>query len=112
MKPLRVTREMRANVYDTLELVAESVEGVGSDDFFNGDKPCCLHGMAAYGANKDDHIPSGNNPIRRELRRLGITYDENDKAVDRVRSRLGLTAGSRVPFAEVMRELSVVRVRA
>lgn len=115
MNPLRVTREMRADVYDTLELVAEMAGGVRSETFTTdgGNTPCCLHGMAAFAFDGPEfHGPRPGNPLSAALKKVGITYDENDRAVRKVQKALGLPElwSQPVPFRALMRELNVVRV--
>lgn len=108
-------RILDADVYDTLEFVAETVGGVGRGLFFaerldgsgrfvtDDACPVCIHGCG-YVA-----VDGASAPVNRELDRVGIGYGTNDDAVARINARLGRHRDARVPFELWRQELCVVR---
>lgn len=92
-----------ADVYDTMELIAEECGGIGADRtcVFDNDKfwdekeaskgngprkPMCLIGFCEYAVNSPQWLPEYEE-FARNFSLLGITYRENNKAIY---NRLGL----------------------
>lgn len=122
-----------ADVYDTMELIAEKFGGIGADrthvydnDKFldekaaskgkGPDKPLCLIGFCEYAVNSQQWLPEYEE-FTRNFRLLGITYRENNRAVY---NRLGLPIYStylveyeqdprRISWQDWCEELGVVR---
>lgn len=106
-------RHLDPDVFDTLELADIAFGGIGAgvdteyiiDHLGQCSAPWCAHGCvlndeAIY------HETVGNDA----LIAVGISRTVNDDAVFAIRARLGLELiGTRVPFAEWVKELEVMR---
>lgn len=114
--------------YDALELAAEANGGVGSGNMYatrprglevNLNRPVCLYGLAHFAGmieiREISPWESKGSATQNALydavqdAPLGVSYMDNDAAVERVRKQLGIKGRGRVPFAALMAELNVVR---
>lgn len=126
IKPLdNKVRELSANVFDTLELMAESMGGVGQYDWFASllndetgnyerslDCPVCINGMAVSAGitrKERDSLGTLYEPSNATKK---IPWSKNDEAVTELRSEgFGTyTAGYfRVPFDAYCAKLNIIR---
>lgn len=108
-------RVLPADVYDTLEFSALAFEGIGSWNVYARPAPslpadpnytCCIIGHAIVAADDD----SQDNPIVRTLDTAQIDVIKNDKAVNEINQRKGVSdLDARITFQEWCKELNVVR---
>lgn len=108
-------REMKADVFDYLELAALAYGGIGREAFYAYDLvelrddrncPVCVHGI---GFASDEINLVDENEVTRELSRLGITYKTNDGAVYEINQRLGRDPDTRVTWPRYRKHLGIVR---
>jgi hypothetical protein len=105
-------------VYDTLELVALAVGGIGGGQSFvvvAGDitdvedpyTPWCAYGLARFAAGEET---ADGGPVRMALVDAGIDVGDNDQAVAAINERRAARHEyDRVPFAAWCAELNVIR---
>jgi hypothetical protein len=102
--PCSNLRVLDADVYDTLEFVAEAFGGIGAFAWNEGDCPLCVVGCATF---------AGIMPHEAELAdEYGVVEEsDNDDVVRRINVRLGnlQAVGDRVPFELWRQELCIVR---
>lgn len=114
---MKIPKIIPADVYDTIEFVAEAYGGIGGGWFteeeylFVGDNdatPLCLRGCTDF---IDGGAPSYVGSLTCELQavvgRSFVTF--NDQAVRAINKRRGAAAYSRVPFSDYVAELGWVR---
>lgn len=109
-------REMKADVYDYLELAALAFGGIGRGAFYDDsrgrvdyDCPLCVHG-AGFACEPLNTI--SETDVTSELSRLGIKYDTNDRAVEQINARLGRWKNTRVTWTRFRKHLGIVRAEA
>lgn len=108
-------REIDADLYDALELVAEMTRGVGSGEWFAYSNraggyatdyscPACINGMRDF-LTGDLYLQSNGYD--------GLpTVVENDKAVRLVQKKMHLSSADRVPFQAYAKQVGLVRKEA
>lgn len=109
-------RILDADVYDTLEVMAEMMGGFGAGSAFDGDnRPLCPHGAGWFACdvgNDGEYVYGGDaliGPVSRALFDVGITGAESDRAVLEINRRRGERYSARVPFELWRQELCIVR---
>lgn len=106
-------------ILDGIAAAAERFGGVGSGRLSVDGDPLCPWGMAmwagvvdtlpySYASDEEAHHFGRDWPQRPEDADLPMpTWEEFDDAIGRVRNRLGVHHGRRVPWAEVVKQMKL-----
>lgn len=108
-------RILDADVYDTIELYAHVMGGIGAGLYWidgvgytEYDCPVCVHGIAMSATSTTD-ICSERNTVSKTLFACNVGIEENDTAVQAINARNGNRRNDRVPFELWRQELCIVR---
>lgn len=95
---------LNADIYDTLEFVAQVYGGIGRELYSNDkNEPVCIYGCAHFVDN------SLFGPMRNELALVGVRTSDNDDAVLSINRSRRRRKDKRVPFADLCDALHIVR---